>query len=145
MRAWLTLLAVGASLSLASCATTPAPDPWATVEVDQTPAAVPAKLPEWPQETSFTEDEVSFDLSGARALEAYRIAGEGNTELAEEHAAQIDDLKDAAQILVETGKAQRRVAELRKEILEEERRHHAIEKLGYYMGMLLVIAGAAIL
>jgi len=88
---------------------------------------------------------VTFDLSGARALEAYRVAGAGNTELAEEHAAQIDDLKDAAATLVETGQAQRRVADLRQEILLEERRHHAIEKISLWAGVLLVVIGSAAL
>jgi len=145
MRAWLTLLAVGASLSLSSgCATAPASDPWAKVEVDLTPAERPVRLPEWPQETSFTEDEVTFDLSGARALEAYRVTGEGNTELAEEHAAQIDDLKDAAATLIETGQAQRRVADLRLEILQEERRHHFIEKITLYAGAILILGVSAL-
>lgn len=145
MRAWLILLAAGASLLLSSgCATTPAPDPWADVEVDQTAAQLPVRLPEWPQETSFTEDEVTFDLSGARALAAYRVVGEGNTELAEEHAAQIDDLKEAAAALVEAGRAQRRVADLRLEILQEERRHHLIEKITMYAGALLLLGAAAL-
>lgn len=87
---------------------------------------------------------MTFDLSGARALESYRVAGEGNTELAEEHAAQIDDLKDAAATLVETGQAQRRVADLRLEILQEERRHHFIEKITLYMGALLLLGAAAL-
>jgi len=87
---------------------------------------------------------VTFDISGARALEAYRIAGEGNTELAEEHAGQIDDLKDAAAILVETGQAQRRVADLRLEILQEERRHHFIEKITLYAGAILILGVSAL-
>ena len=136
------MLVAGASLS--GCATTPTPDPWATVEVDESPAQQPVRLPEWPQEASSTEDEVTFDLSGARALAAYRIAGEGNTELAEEHAAQIDDLRRAAATLVETGQAQRRVADLRLEILEEERRHHFIEKISLYALALLGLGAAAL-
>ena len=145
MRAWLTLLAAGASLSLASCATAPTPDPWADLEVDQTEAQRPVRLPEWPDETSFTEDEITFDLSGARALSAYRATGEGNTEIADANAEQIDELRKAAAALVEAGQAQRRVADLRLEILQEERRHHAWERAGYWTGMLLVIIGAAAL
>lgn len=87
---------------------------------------------------------MTFDLSGARALEAYRVVGEGNTELAEEHAAQIDDLKTAAAALVETGQAQRRVADLRLEILQEERRHHFIEKISLYALALLGLGVAAL-
>ena len=142
MPQWLISLVVGVSLS--GCATTPTPDPWANVEVDQTEAQQPVRLPEWPQETSETEDEVTFDLSGARALADYRIIGEGNTELAEEHAAQIDDLKDAVLSLVEGGRAQRRIADLRLEILEEERRHHFIEKMGLYALALFALGAASL-
>ena len=85
-----------------------------------------------------------FDLSGARALEAYRVAGAGNTEVALEHAAQIDELHTAAGALVEAGQAQRRVADLRLEILEEERRHHTIEKISLYLLALLGLGAAAL-
>jgi len=146
MKAWLIWLALGASLSLSSgCASTPAPDPWGDVEIPGDPATQPVALPEWPQPTDFTEGTVTFDLAGAHVLEVWRVAALGNTEIAAAHADQVDDLRDAARSLVEAGKAQRKVAELRREILEEERRAHLWEKTGLWAMLVLVIAGAAVL
>jgi len=88
---------------------------------------------------------VTFDLEGARRLETWRVIGSGNTEIAAAHADQVDDLRDAARSLVEAGQAQRTVAEMRREILEEERRAHAIEKIGYWSAMLLLLVGVAVL
>jgi len=145
MRAWLILLTAGASLALSACASTPAPDPWGDVEVPGEPATQPTALPDWPQPVGFTEDSVTFDLEGARRLETWRVIGSGNTEIAAAHADQVDDLRDAARSLVEAGQAQRTVAEMRREILEEERRAHAIEKIGYWSAMLLLLVGVAVL
>ena len=145
MKTWLTLLAVGASLSLSGCASAPTPDPWGEVNVPAEPATIPVVLPEWPQPVDFTEQTVTFDLAGANVLEVWRVAALGNTEIAAAHADQIDDLRDAARSLVEAGKAQRKVAELRREILEEERRAHTYEKVGLWALVVLVIAGAAVL
>lgn len=145
MKVWLTLLALGASLSLSGCASTPSPDPWGSIELPGEPATIPEPLPDWPQPTDFDEDSVTFDLAGARVLKQWEVIALGNTEIAAAHADQIDDLRDAARSLVEAGKAQRKVAELRREILEEERRAHTYEKIGLWAMLVLVIAGAAVL
>ena len=115
------------------------------MEASADPAQQPLSLPEWPQETSSTDHTVTFDLVGARAISAYIATAEGNTVIAAEHAAQIDALNKAAAALIEAGRTQRKIADLRLEILQEERRHNAIEKVGLYAGMLLVILGAAVL
>lgn len=145
MRTWLTLLTVGASLCISGCASTPSPDTWGSIEIPGDPATQPVALPEWPQPIDFTENTVTFDLDGAHRLESWRVAGTGNTEIAAANADQVDDLRDAARSLIAAGKAQRRVAELRREILEEERRAHLYEKVGLWAMLVLVIAGAAVL
>jgi hypothetical protein len=145
MKAWLILLTVGASLSLISCASAPSPNPWGSVEIPGEPATQPTALPDWPQPIDFTEGTVTFDLEGAGRLESWRVIALGNTEIAAAHADQVDDLRDAAGSLVEAGKAQRTVADLRLEILEEERRAHTVEKIGLWAMVVLVIAGAAVL
>ena len=106
---------------LAGCATSPSPDPWADIEVQEPGAIKPLSLPEFPSPVSMTEDTVTFDLDGANAVSAYIVVAEGNTDIGAAHAMQIDDLRIAAKALVEAGKAQRKVADLRQEILEEER------------------------
>ena len=123
---------------LAGCATSPSPDPWADIEVQEPGAIKPLSLPEFPSPVSMTEDTVTFDLDGANAVSAYIVVAEGNTDIGAAHAMQIDDLRIAAKALVEAGKAQRKVADLRQEILEEERRHWMFEKAAYLTGFLLI-------
>ncbi len=89
-------------------------------------------------------DSVTFDLDGANAISAYIVTSEANTGIAYEHSEQIDDLRVATKALVDAGKAQRRVADLRKEILEEERRHWFWEKTGYWAGFLIIGLGLAL-
>ncbi len=113
--------------------------------MSQEPAQQPLELVDWPAPIEITESTVTFDIAGAATLELYRLAGEGNTVIAGANADQVDDLRDAARHLIAAGMAQRQVADLRLQILEEERRRHAWEKLTMYGGMLLVIIGAATL
>ena len=129
---------------LVGCAATPTPDPWQGIEVETRPTTTPLVLPVWPLPVEFTEDKAVFDLEGVRALEAYRVAAGGNTEIAAAHADQIDDLRTATKALVDAGKAQRKVADLRLEILEEERRHWMFEKISYWAGFLIIGLGVAL-
>jgi len=108
---------------LGGCATPPTPDPWQDIEVPTERAERPLRLPQFPDPVNLTNDSVTFDLDGANAISGYIIIAEANTDLVREHSEQIDDLRSASKYLVEAGKAQRRVADLRLEILEEERRH----------------------
>ena len=143
-RAWLIFWISCASLS-SGCATAPSPDPWSDLEASVAPAQQPVSLPEWPQETSSTPDTVSYDLDAVRQMLAHRVTAQGNYEIAAANADQIDELNKAAGHLIEAGRAQRRVSDLRLEILMEERRHHAIEKAALWGGMILVIGAAATL
>ena len=144
MRRCLILRVVGASLILIGCAATPTPDPWQQFEVTDEAASRPADLGAWPEPIEITETEVTFDLDGAIALERYRVAGEGNTEIAAAHARQIDAMRDTTRHLIEAGQAQWRVAELRRTILEEERRAWLIEKFSLYAGIGLLLVGIAL-
>ncbi len=129
---------------LAGCASSPTPDPWQDIEVQPPGAIKPLSLPEFPSPASMTEDTVMFDLTGANAISAYIVVAEANTDIAYEHAEQIDDLRVASKALVDAGKAQRKVADLRLEILEEERRHWFWEKLSYIGGFLLIAVAVVI-
>lgn len=95
-------------------------------------------LPEFPSPVSMNEETVTFDLDGANAISAYIVTAEANTGIGNEHAEQIDADRVAIKALVDAGKAQRKVADLRKEILEEERRHWFWEKISYWAGFLIV-------
>ena len=92
-----------------------------------------------------TEQTVTFDLAGARALFNYQEASEGNHVIASELSNQVKALKSEADHLVAAGRGQRRISDLQREILQEERRNHAIEKASLWAAILLVLLGVAIL
>ncbi len=129
---------------LSGCAVAPPENPWNDIEVPTESAERPLELPQWPLPTSFTDTEATFDLEAVRALEAHRVVADANTAIATAHAGQIDELRSAAGYLVEAGAAQRRVADLRLEILEEERRSWLWQKMGYLTGYLLIAAAIAL-
>ena len=132
MRMLLIFSAVGV---LSGCVTQPA-DPWQdlTVEVEPATAPIECRMP--------LPDEVigqSIVYETAHSLEAYRVCSEANEALVEEHAAQIQQLKIPRQHLVEAGQAQRHIADMRQEMLEDERRHNFWTSVGYWV----VIIGLA--
>ncbi len=132
---WRHWFLAGVVLVSASCATTQS-NPWETVEVDQAPAERPLPLPVFPVPVSFTAESVTFDLAGAQELEAFRVAALANTEVANEHASQVDSYREAVGHLVDAGKAQRRIADMRQEMLEDERRHHVWTSIGYWVAII---------
>jgi hypothetical protein len=81
----------------------------------------------------FDEVEATYTLQQVRELDAYRLACAANTGIAEQHAAQIAALQTAAGHLVAAGKGQRVIADLRSEMLEDERRRHFWETAGLYV------------
>lgn len=99
---------------------------------------------DWPEPVSETDETVTFDLDGATALLKFQTTAEGNTKIAKAHAAQIVELQHALAGMLEAGRAQRRVSDLRLEILQEERRQHVIEKVGLYVLMIATIGVAAL-
>lgn len=62
-----------------------------------------------------------------------RDCAAANHDIAAEHAAQIESMRRAAQNLLEGAQHQRRIAEMRLEMLEDERRHHFWQSLGYWV------------
>lgn len=134
---------IAAALALAGCAATPTPDPWADYEPHDEPVAAPIEHDGWPEPIAYTDETVTFDLNGALALESWRIAGLGNYEIASELMHQVIALREENDALVRAGRAQRQVAEFRRQMLEDERRAHAIEKITLWAGMVLVVVGAA--
>ena len=138
MKRSLTFLIVG--LSLSGCATVQE-DPWSELTVETEPAVTALDCGRFPMPASSGEAGITYDVSGVNALEAYRTCSEANEAIANEHAAQVDQLKIAREALTEAGQAQRNVALMRQEMLEEERRHHFWQSLGYWV---LIIGAVAL-
>ncbi len=126
MRMWLTFFLVGA---LSACAA-PIPNPWLGLDTDLSPATDPIHcvLPR--------PDEVigqSITYTTAHSLEAYRLCSEANEAIVTEHTLQIGQLKIARKGLVEAGQAQRHIADMREEMLRDERRHNFWQSIGLYV------------
>lgn len=119
-------------LLLAGCAAAPV-NPWDTVEVPTEPAITPLDCSEWPLPVDFTDTSLAFDLDGARLLDAYRACAEANAVIASENAKALDKTNEAVRDLVDAGQAQRRIAEMRAEMLDDERKHHFWQSIGYYV------------
>ena len=139
---WRILLITG--VSLAGCsAQPPLPDPFEGLRVE-VGAATPVPVPDWPAPMEFTEGTVTFDLEGARRLEAYREVSLANHEIAEANAVSTIEMQRAFNAAVDMGSEQRRIAELRQQIINQERQHHFWEKVTAYavafFGLLFAVA-----
>ena len=125
------LLSLISSVLLASCATS-IPDPWIGLETETESAATPLDCGSFPMPTESSETGVVYDKSGLNDLNAYRQCSEANEAIAGEHAKQIDQLKISRKGLTEAGQAQRRIADMKQTMLNDERRHNLYMKFGLY-------------
>ena len=123
-------LILGALLS--GCATVPN-NPWQGLDVDTSPATTPLDCGTFPFPSETYPTHVVYDKSGLNDLDAYRTCSEANEGIAIEHALQIHQLKLARKGLTEAGQAQRRIADMKQEMLDDERKHNFFEKIGLYV------------
>ncbi len=125
MRMLLTFLLVGV---LSGCAVQTL-NPWDGLTTETSPATTPLNC------VMPRPDEVvgqSIVYMTADALEAYRVCSEANEGIASEHVLQIGQLKLARKGLTEAGRAQRNIADMREEMLRDERRHNFYQSIGLY-------------
>ena len=120
-RNWLLSLAAGALLGCAA----PQTNPWDSVEI-------PAEAVEAPLPCSELPAPEAFDEIGKGRIAALSACAQANYDIAAEHVAQIEDMRRAAQNLLDGAQHQRRIADMKQEMLQEERRHHFYEKIGLY-------------
>jgi len=131
---------IGVVLLLSGCATTPPESPWTGLTVDTKPAAAALDCGPFPLPTRATAAEIAYDEAGVNALEVYRVCSEANEANVDEHAAQIMQLKVARNALVDAGKAQRNIADMRAEMLDDERRHNFWQNIGMWVLVVGAIA-----
>ena len=134
------LIAQGMALFLLGCASQP-PNPWESIEVPRGTITQTIELGKFTLPSQSDSRRVVYDVEGVNALETYRLKAEGNTAIAAAHAQQIEALRKGIDGLVEAGKAQRRITDMRQEIIDSERRHHFWQSLGYWV----LIVGAVAL
>lgn len=130
------------SFVLASCASTPPPNPWVELETETEAATTPLDCGKFPFPYTFDDESVTYDKDGTNDLNDYRTCAEANQAIAGEHARQIDQLKIARKGLTEAGQAQRRIADMKQTMLEDERQHNFWTSIGYWV--VIVAMGAAL-
>lgn len=133
-----------AVLLLTGCTTLPERDnPWLSIEPARIGAQMPVPLPKRPQ-AIVLGDHAGFDEDGMRALAAYRVAAEANTEIAAENAQALDDMARAYNALADAGRAEFALSAINARRLAEERRARLWDKV-QWLGLIgaAVIVGVA--
>lgn len=109
---------------LVGCAT-PQINPWDSVEVPSEAIETPLPCDELPA-------PIALDDIGKGRIEAMRECAMANYDIASEHIIQIEEMREAAINLIDAGQHQRRIAEMKQEMLEDERKRNFFEKIGLY-------------
>lgn len=138
MKRLLIFLSVGV---LSGCASVPSVNPWDGLTVDTKPAATSIDCGSFPSPNEVIGDSIVYNNAGTNNLETYRACSEGNAAIVDEHALQIGQLKLARKGLTEAGQAQRNISIMLKEQMEEMRKHHFWQQLGWAA---IAIAGVAL-
>ena len=141
MKKSLIFLIIGASLS-AGCAAQSPVSPWAGATTETEHAVAALECGSFPLPVAVEQAELVYDQAGANELEQYRLCSEANQANVDEHAAQIQQLKVSRAALVEAGQAQRNIADMRAQMLEDERRHNFWTSIGYWV--VIVAMGLAL-
>ena len=124
MRIWQAFLLIGI---LTVCSSTPVTLPSWDIPPAATEAQQPLSLPERPVATLSASGKAEFSKEGMNQLRRYTTASEANFEIAKANAAALEAQSRAYNALIDAGKMQRQVAEIRQELLEAERRDHFID------------------
>jgi len=124
MRNFAQLLVIGL---LSGCASTPVELPsWDIPEAGER-AQFPLDQPDRPRAATSTDTTITFDEIGIRALEVHHKTATTNYDIAKGNASALEAQSRAYNSLIEAGKTQRQVAEIRQELLEIERRDHFVD------------------
>ena len=119
--------------SLLACATPPV-NPWDSIKVPSEAIETPLPCDELPEPQA-------LDDIGKGRIEAMRECAMANYDIASEHVTQIKKMRLATHDLIEAGQAQRRICDMKQEMLDEERRNHLISTIGWAA---IALAGIAL-
>ncbi len=111
---------------LLACATSPQVNPWDSIEVPLEAVETPLPCDELPA-------PVVLDEIGKGRIAAMRECAMANYDIASEHVTQIEQMRLATHDLIDAGQHQRRIAEMKQEMLDDERRHNFWNNLGLYV------------
>ena len=128
--------------ALIGCSSTPLELP--TCEIPKAPAEAqhPLSLPELPVEVSSTETTATFDIAGMMQLKRYRIASETNERVSNLNAKALEARNESINALIECTKYQKVWAEVREEMLQQERFNHSMDN--YWHRAIIVLGALAV-
>jgi len=136
----LLLSLISSVILLSGCASTVPNNPWNALTTEISPAVTPLDCGTFPLPTESYPTHVVYDKASLNDLNVYRQCSEANEGIAGEHAKQVDQLKIVRKNLTEAGRAQRNIADMKQEMLDDERKRNFLEKIGLYV----VIVGMGI-
>ena len=123
------------SVCVLSCAT-PA-DNWnITLPDSEVPEVI--ELPAFPDPIESNDGMAVYSKDAVKEMVLYTIAAKANTGAGEELAEEVKDLRRGAESLVEMGKIQENISNMRQQMLEDERWRNFFEKIG--LGIIAVLA-----
>ena len=126
------------SACVLSCAT-PA-DNWdITIPDSEVPQVI--ELPVFPDPIESNNDMAVYSKDAVKEMVLYTIAAKANTGAGEELAEEVKDLRRGAEKLVEMGKIQENISNMKGEALDDERKHNFFMTIGYWA----VILGLVVL
>ena len=128
-------------VALSGCATT-SPNPWDGLDVDMSAAATSIDCGSFPLPSGADDVGATYDKSGMNDLNDYRKCSEDNASIVDEHAKQIGELKVVRRSLSEAGQAQRNIATMKQEMLDDERRHNLWSSIRYWV--VIIAMGASL-
>ena len=128
---------------LAGCVSEPMPLPdWNELEPIKTEIQQPIVLPELPIPSS-DGDKVVFTKDQFQVLTRYITISGGNFTIATANADALKAMETAYKYLIDAGKLQRQIAEIRAELLEIERRDHFVD-VWFHRGIIVLIGFVAL-
>jgi len=103
---------------------------------------VPTEAIEAPLPCSELPEPKSFDDIGKGRIQAMRDCADANYDIASEHVIQIEHMRDSVQNLTDAGQAQYNIAQMKQEMLDDERKHNFYTSIAYWV--VIIALGAAL-
>lgn len=132
MQKWQMLLLIGI---LTGCSSTPVELPEWDIPEANVQAQYPLSLPERPPASIGQSGNAEFTQAGMLQLQRYAVTSETNFTIAQANAEALEAQSRAYNSLIDAGKMQHQVAQIREELLEIERRDHATDNW-FYRGII---------
>lgn len=112
---------------------------WALAVRTETPVTDPIDLPV----LCAIPVSGSWDVECWKLLNAYDVVATANTSIAQENANALRKADASYDYLIEAGKLQSQLAQIRQQLLEQERRAHMMDNW-FYRGIIVLGIGAAL-